>query len=580
MHRALVAAPWLTAICLALFLPAALARADLLLNEVLYDPAGPDDGSEFVELWNPDTSAVSLAGILVESGDGARPGVWETLYAGSAGDSIPPRHAFLISGGALLSAIQNGPDAVRLSRAGVVLDLVGYGALASADLYEGSPAADAASGSSLARLDDGRDTDSNTADWAPDPGPTPGRANRPDVGLSIARGTAALEPEVPWPGEDAVLSVHVRNRGRLGVPAARWRTEIAMRRASELEWSAASACAGVALAPGESASVRCAFVAPSAGPFDLRVALRDAGADADGGNDGASAIADTSFFRSRSTASPLAVNEFAFRDRGAGEWVELIALEPVLDIGAYALSDAGGRTFPIDRGPEARPAGAGSVFVVAQSPDLVRAAYSLPESLVVGCRGGWPALNDTDRDDGFADRVRVVDSLGAPCDAVPYRSGFAERGGSIERLGTALPSASPNSWAESIDPHAGTPGRTNSLAAPPRHGGGPGGGLLLASTRVVRRRTGSPVASVVFAFGDGSRGKRVRVLVHDLLGRPRRLLVDGQRVLGDAAFVWDGRDDVGAPVPAGTYVVRVETIPDGNEPARSGNLALTVVGPW
>jgi flagellar basal-body rod modification protein FlgD len=53
--------------------------------------------------------------------------------------------------------------------------------------------------------------------------------------------------------------------------------------------------------------------------------------------------------------------------------------------------------------------------------------------------------------------------------------------------------------------------------------------------------------------------------------------VEGQRVLGEAAFVWDGRDDAGDPVPAGAYVARAETIPDGAEQARSENLALTVV---
>jgi len=111
---------------------------------------------------------------------------------------------------------------------------------------------------------------------------------------------------------------------------------------------------------------------------------------------------------------------------------------------------------------------------------------------------------------------------------------------------------------------------------------GPGetaGRLLLAASRVLRRRPGAPVAPVVLAFGEVARGRRVRVFVHDLLGRPRRRLVDGQRVLGGAAFIWDGRDDAGEPVPAGTYVARAETIPDGAAPARSGNLALTVLGP-
>src|SRR6185503_16128437 len=122
------------------------ASADLVLNEVLYDPEGSDEGLEFVELWNPDSIVVPLAGVLVESGDGARPGAWTPLYSGAAGDSVPPRSAFLIQGAALLAAIQNGPDALRLSRSGAVLDLLGYGALTAAELFRGAPAADAPTG--------------------------------------------------------------------------------------------------------------------------------------------------------------------------------------------------------------------------------------------------------------------------------------------------------------------------------------------------------------------------------------------------------------------------------------------------
>jgi len=58
----------LTAVALVALIATPHAHADLVLNEVLYDPAGPDEGLEFVELWNPDTVAVSLAGILLEAG--------------------------------------------------------------------------------------------------------------------------------------------------------------------------------------------------------------------------------------------------------------------------------------------------------------------------------------------------------------------------------------------------------------------------------------------------------------------------------------------------------------------------------
>ena len=572
-----------------LLVPFPPASAELLLNEVLYDPAGADEGFEFVELWNQDTVAVSLAGILVESGDGARPGVWATVYAGAASDSVPPRSAFLIPGSALLASLQNGPDALRLSRAGVALDLLGYGALAAAELFEGAPAEDAPSGQSLARTVDGGDTGSNAADWSPEPDPTPGVANHPDVRLAIRHGSASIEPEVPWPGDAAILRVTVGNRGRLSVPASRWQIEVAVRSTwdGDSSWPAipVAISPGATLSPGESTEVRCEVTAPAPGRFELRATLRDLARGAyaliAAGTARAEtpALSDTVWIRSRSTAAPLLINEIAFRDRGAGEWVELLAREAIPDVGAFTLSDAGGRAYSIDRGPAPRAARAGELLVVAQSPALVRASYFLPDSAVLGCRGGWASLNDTDGDDGFADRVRVVDSLGIVCDAAPYRSEYAERHGSIERLGVHLPSASSNSWAESIDPRAGTPGAPNSLSAPER-GARSQGALLFASSRMVRRLPGAAAVPVVLALGEAARGRKVRVLVHDLLGRARRRLIDGQRVLGEAALVWDGRDDAGEPVPAGIYVVRGETIPEGDEPARSESLALTVVDRW
>jgi hypothetical protein len=400
------------------------------------------------------------------------------------------------------------------------------------------------------------DTGSNAADWTPEPEPTPGRANHPDVRLALAHGSAALEPEVPWPGEVATLRVEVRNRGRLAVEGSRWRLE-------------ALPCfvPGVDIAPGESAMVRCSIPAPEEGPFDVRVILRDLGG---------TAFSDTALLSARAGAGPLLINEIAFHDRGAGEWVEVVARQAIPDLGAFSLSDAGDHRDPIDRGSAPRAAAPGDLFVLAESPAAVRALYDLPESLVLGCVGGWPALNDTDGKDGIADRVRVRDSDGVLSDAVPYRAEASERDGSLERLGMALPSASPGTWAECIDVRAGTPGRPNSMHAP-GSAESPPGRLLVASPPILRRPAGAPVAPIVLSFGAVARGARVRVLVHDLLGRTRRHLVEGQRVLGEAAFLWDGRDDEGAPVPAGAYVVRAETIPDATEPSRSGSLALTVM---
>jgi len=574
------------AFCLAalVLLAAHVSRSDaeILLNEVLYDPEGIDEGSEFVELWNPDTVALSLVGIAVESGDGSRPGVWTPVYVGAVGDSVSPRHAFLIPGSSLLAPLQNGPDAIRLTRAGIVLDLLGYGALTARELFEGAPAADVSSGQSLSRIGDGVDTQWNAADWAPEPSPTPGLANHPDIRLSFTRGSARLVPDVPWPGDVATLRATVKNLGRQLIPAARWQAEVVVRVGDRPDspWSAAPVgiSPGSTVAPGESASVHCALFTPPPGRFGLRLYLRDLGVEP---FTYGSAVADTALLEARSTAGPLVVNEIAFRDRGAGEWVEVMAREEVADVGFFALSDAGGRAYAIDRGPTPRPAHAGAIIVIAQSPEMLRRSYSLPDSAVLGCLGGWAALNDADGEDGFADRVRVVDASGTPSDVVPYRAGYTARDGSLERLGTMLPSASASSWTESIDPRSGTPARPNSIQAPaPGTGVGRRGSLLIASARVVRRAPGLPAAPVVLRFSEEARGSRVRVFVHDLLGRPRRLLVDGQRILGEGAFLWDGRDDQGSPVPAGIYIVRAETIPDDREPIRSAALTLSVVDRW
>src|SRR5205823_5584589 len=120
-------------------------------------------------------------------------------------------------------------------------------------------------------------------------------------------------------------------------------------------------------------------------------------------------VADTTFLHARAGAGALLVNEIAFHDRGAGEWVEVVARETISDLGAFSISDAGDRRYAIDRGSTPRGVRPGDLFVLAETPAAVRSFYALPESLVLGCLGGWPALNDADGKDGIADRVRIRD---------------------------------------------------------------------------------------------------------------------------------------------------------------------------
>jgi hypothetical protein len=559
--------------CASCFSCAAPAGAEILLNEILYDPLGSDEQQEFVELWNPDSTAAPLEGVVLEAGDGARPGSWSVVWRGAPGSVAAPGSAFLVAGNALLAALQNGPDAVRLVRNGTVLDLLGYGDLESAALYEGAPAPDAGSGQSLGRVRDGADTGVNRDDWAVEGEPTPGTANHPSVRLRISRSGVAVTPEVAWPGEAVEVRTWAKNSGRLPIGHGQWTASAELRDAASGGWGLVGSAPGPSLLPAESVLVALSFPAPPPGAHAARVRLGGSGL-LEGAPPEEAPLADTAMVALRTIAGPAVVNEIAFRDAGAGEWIEIWFRDRVEDVGAISIADAASGPRPIDRGAMPRGAKAGSLLVVAKDPARVRASFALADTMVVGVIGGWPSFNDAGSGGLPADRVRLLEAGGAPCDAVPYRGESSARGGSLERLSVDLPSNAAGSWAESVDTRRGTPGRDNSMKAPGSMAAARDA-LLIAGARVLRRRGGEAVP-VVLRLTAAARGRRLTVRVHDLLGRPLRTLVEGQRFGSEGAFLWDGRDERGAPVPPGLYVIRAEALPEEGASARASSLPLAV----
>ena len=126
---------------------------------------------------------MDLGGWQLQFANGADGPVWQTRWSGQAGQALAPRARFLIvdSGwtapppgdAEVVLGLQNGPDAIRLTHAGVAVDVVGYGALTDPRLMETAPAPLAA-GRAIARRPDGRDTGDNAADFVTTV-PTPGQ---------------------------------------------------------------------------------------------------------------------------------------------------------------------------------------------------------------------------------------------------------------------------------------------------------------------------------------------------------------------------------------------------------------------
>jgi hypothetical protein len=173
-------------IALLLALAPQAASAAPLISEVLYDAAGSDNGLVFVELYG--VPGASLNGLFLEGINGAdgsvgpsvalsgvfpADGIW--LLADDVGDGTSS-----VAGAHLIANFdfQNGPDSIVLRTAGSILDAVGYGVFGAGEIFagEGTAAADAPAGSSLARRFANVDTDDNAVDFVVLGVPTPGSA--------------------------------------------------------------------------------------------------------------------------------------------------------------------------------------------------------------------------------------------------------------------------------------------------------------------------------------------------------------------------------------------------------------------
>ncbi len=583
-RRLAVASLGLFVAALGLLVATAGSNASLLVNELLYDPAGPDAGQEFVELVNTSVFAAPLDGLTVEAGNGSHPGEWKTVWRGGSGRAIPPGGFYRIGapgpgqGEEADLGLQNGPDAIRLCKNGVVLDRIGYGAPLDPSFVEGRPAPAARSGCSLARRFDGIDTDDNSADFE-SARPSPGRPNRPDEDWSAR--WLAISPERPREGAEVVARIAVTNRGRFRGPAPD----------VELETQGAGAVVvgfGETLEPGEERERVVRLRAPS-DPGETRWTVRIASRDPVPEND-----ADT--LRVGVGAAPVRVTEVMARPHENGcEWIEIALASPrqppdstVAAPGAFGV---GGRRagaaileFSIEvRGRSIRPTEAararfaadssaegGAVALVAEDSLRMLAAHpGLDAARLLSYEGSWPRLRNDASDGGIADTIRLRDARGIVLDAaMPGPSPAA--GISLERWGSGS-AESPSDWIACTDPAGSSPGALGSPSRDP---------IAAAEGIAVRPRVLSPGEDRCEIQAEiGSEPATVDLRILDLCGATRRCLLSGLKVAGRLVAFWDGTDEQSRPARPGLYVVVLEMERAGKrEQARRAAIAVAPPG--
>jgi hypothetical protein len=524
------------------------ACAQIVINEVLYDPEGSDTGCEFVEIANCGREGVSLTGWVLETGNGASPDDWTVEWVGGDLDYLQPGAILLVGESDVVPApdyvtaldLQNGPDGLRVTDGHAVVDLVGWGEPLFQEYYEGSPAGDAASGSSLARVPDCFDHDDNSLDFVACSTPTPGLRNVFETDLAVlARHAGAVM-------FDAGATVHVecilRNEGSLPVGSGEANVELCV---DDPATSVSLVLVERSLSPRDSAEVVVDWPSPSPGYHRAWARMRLPG-DGDPAND----VAETSFTVGRQ-GGLLVANEIMYSpDEGGTEWIEFVnaGARPVIP-GEWLLGDGTEfHMFETGQGDSVAAVAPGCFVLAARDPDVL-ASIASAECQVLGT-DGWEALSADDS-------VVLLDEFRTPIDRVDYTDDWGGgRGVSLERVRPDVPADDPNNWGSSVAAGGTTPGRRNSI--------------FVEATPAQGRLCVSP--NPFSPDGDGSDDRAmvtydlpvatatVRLSVYDVRGRRRALLLDHAASASRGELLWDGAGYDGAPLPTGLYVVRLEAL--------------------
>ncbi len=525
-----------------LYISGTPCRGALLINEVFYDPVGPDAGREWIEITNTGPFAATLEGLSLESGNGGRENDWREGWRGRGERWIEPGGYYRIGaagpgpGEEAELGLQNGPDGVRLVKQGFELDRVGWGAHRFPEYYEGNPAASVRSGSSLARRVDGADSDDNATDFE-DAAPTPGRPNRPANDWAIRFG--APMPELPRPGALVLIPLVVANRGvSEGLPPPAEVRDTA--RAIRVDWVASVRSGGTA-----------SQVVLLSAPADTGRAVWRASLLA---NDQVPENDADSLLLCVGTG-PVRISEILASPRDGGcEWIELSISLPDNRIVSGLALDVRGRTIalaPRRVGPATR------VAVVAEDSTLLRQGFpDLPAAANWPFEGSWPRLRNGERSAGVSDTLRLRGSDGLVVElALPGPAPAA--GVSLERLGVDLPEG-PSAWIPCADPAGATPGKAGAAAA--AVAAAPADEFH-AEPRVIHPAT----TTCTFACAVGARPGLARLDLFDLAGNEVRCLVRDLWVVGHLLATWDGTDEMDRSVAPGVYIAVLEVSRSGGE---------------
>ncbi len=442
------------------------AAAQVVINEVLPDPAGRDAGQEFVELYNPSTQDVSLAGVVVESWHGAKRG-WVRAWGGDSGTRCRARGFLLIAGadlagsadGSLDSDLTNSSGAVRLRGPRSVGSVVGWGPLTDPGLFEGAPCGAPAAGHSLARVPDGANSGRTASDLREAATPTP-RASNGRLGPVLAAVPLAVTPALPWPGRAAVVRVRLAVVGEAAAATGGFTLRVSVASPDAPDSALDLVTLPAVLAAHETTEVAVPWTPAASGSWRLRVWL--IGPDGDTLRGAASC---------RAGLGALEISEVMAVPRpGEPDWIECVnTSDAPMRLGEFVLVTPRHASVAL---PGRALAPGERVVLCATAAAMLGAYPTLDAATCVELGTSFPALPAREATDQPPVECAVAGPDGVLSDWVPYGLLKSHTGHSWERFDPTLPPDDPLGWQVSADARGGTPGAANS-ARPSSDAGAP-----------------------------------------------------------------------------------------------------------
>ena len=173
------------------------------------------------------------------------------------------------------------------------------------------------------------------------------------------------------------------------------------------------------------------------------------------------------------------------------------------------------------------------------------------------------------------DEIYLLDPNGLVIDQVAYspswhaRSVVRTRGVSLEKVNKNFPSEARDSWTSS---GAGaTPGRENSVALDPATSGS-----LTATPNPFSPRDAGGRNFTVISYRIPFAVSTIQVQIFSESGILLRRLINALYTDSEGNFLWDGRDEGGNELPAGTYVAHLEAVRAGQAEVYAEKILIVI----